>query len=589
MTWFRTRRNIGYNKAMNKVTTEIIGLIEQACRVAYADCATNSDVEDSISLPDQTFGDLASSVAMRIAAQLELSPRTVAEKLVESLPESSWVQEVTVAGAGFINIRLSASALGALATEMADWDSKSSLSTLGTGKTVAIDYSHPNIGKPMGVHHLLSTIIGDAIKRSMRAAGYKVIADNFIGDLGTQFGKLIWAVKQWGDEATIAADPITELQKLYVKFHIESDADVELDDAGRAEYLKLEQGDAENRKLWQQIVTWSRAEIQPIYDALGVEFDYMHGESFYEDKMEPILQRGIDEGVFSESQGALVCAASNQDEPPAILRKSDGATLYLTRDLARIAYWEQSWQPDIMIVVVDEAQSFAQRQLYDVAGQLHLTDATLMQVNFGRMRFSDGSMSTRKGNILLLKDLLKEAEDRARQLVDDKSHDLTSEERTQAAHILAISSIKYNILSQNRQSDIVFDWSSMLNFEGNSAPYLTYTLVRLRSLLAKATPHDSSLEQGRQYSWTEPVERELVLQLAQYQSTFERAIAEQKPNHIANYAFALAQRYNRLYNSLPVNQAEGGARVVRLQLSAAVEMILAHAFDCLGLGVPTKM
>jgi len=574
---------------MNKVTAEIIGLIEQSCRVAYPDYGKTGDVADSMSFPDQTFGDLASSIAMRIAAQLDLTPRTVAEKIVQTLPDSSFVHEVTIAGAGFINIRLSGSALSAMSAEMANLTPGTIVDAIGVGKTVAIDYSHPNIGKPMGVHHLLSTIIGDAIKRTMREAGYTVIADNFIGDLGTQFGKLIWAVKQWGDNAIIESDPIAELQKLYVKFHIESDGDVELDAAARAEYLKLEQGDAENRELWRKIVGWSKAEIQPIYDALGVEFDYMHGESFYEDRMEPILQRGIDEGVFTESQGALVCASINEDEPPAILRKSDGATLYLTRDLARIAYWEEVWQPDIMLVVVDEAQSFAQRQLYSVAQKLQLTDAQLSQVNFGRMRFADGSMSTRKGNILLLKDLLEEAETRARKLVDEKSHGLDPQERAQAAHILAISSIKYNILSQNRLSDIVFDWSSMLNFEGNSAPYLTYTLVRLRSLIAKAASNQDGGTDGQQHAWAEATERELVLHLTQYGDTFRRAINEQKPSHLANYAFSLAQKYNRLYNNLPVNQADGDTRVVRLQLSDSVERTLTHAFRCLGLVTPAKM
>ena len=242
-----------------------------------------------------------------------------------------------------------------------------------------------------------------------------------------------------------------------------------------------------------------------------------------------------------------------------------------------------------MLVVVDEAQIFAQRQLYGVAQKLHLTDAQLTQVNFGRMRFTDGSMSTRKGNILLLKDLLNEAENRARKLVDERSHGLDLDERAQAAHILAISSIKYNILSQNRLSDIVFDWSSMLNFEGNSAPYLTYTLVRLRSLLAKAA-HDQKSQTGDEDdAWAEAVERELVLQLEQYGDTFRRAINEQKPSHIANYAFSLAQKYNRLYNNLPINQANGDTRVVRLQLSASVERTLTHAFRCLGLVTPAKM
>lgn len=575
---------------MDKITADIIGLITHAHKAAYPHSDVLDGLDSSLSLPDQAFGDIASSIAMRIAATEQEIPREVAHKLVEHMPTGELVAEITIAGAGFINFRLAPAAMTTLLSELfSASQARELVRRSGKGKKVAMDYSHPNIGKPMGVHHLLSTIIGDSLKRTMREAGYEVIADNFIGDLGTQFGKLIWAVKQWGNTEAIEADPITELQKLYVKFHIEADSDVVLDEAARAEYLKLEQGDEENRALWHKIVAWSKAEIQPIYDELGVEFDYLHGESFYEDKMDPLLERGIRENVFVESQGALVCMSDNPDQPPAILRKGDGATLYLTRDLARVAYWEQAWQPDIMMVVVDAAQSFAQSQLYMVARKLHLSDAQLVQVNFGRMRFADGGMSTRKGNILLLKDLIAEAKTRALALVQDKSHDMSEDELRDTANKLAISSIKYNILSQNRTSDITFDWSTMLNFEGNSAPYLAYTLVRLRSLLAKGQGTNDSDANSRTYAWGEVVEREVVLQLAEYDTVFLRALKEHKPSHLTTYAFTLAQQYNNLYNRLPILQADEVTRALRLQLSSAVRATLEHCFDCLGLVTPDRM
>lgn len=575
---------------MDMITSEITELIAHAYKAAYPHGDPLQGLEDSIRLPDQAFGDVVSSIAMRIAAIQKASPVEVAHALVEHIWTGEVVADITVAGTGFINFRLTPTAMHRLLSGIVQAQQAGEfVSPTGKGKKVAMDYSHPNIGKPMGVHHLLSTIIGDSLKRTMREAGYEVVSDNFLGDLGTQFGKLIWAVKQWGDTEAIEADPITELQKLYVKFHIEADSDVDLDDAGRAEYLKLERGDEENRMLWHKIVDWSKAEIQPIYDELGVEFDYMHGESFYEDKMEPILERGIREGVFTESQGALVCISDDPDQPPAILRKSDGATLYLTRDLARVAYWEEAWQPDMMMVVVDAAQSFAQSQLYMVARKLHLTDAQLVQVNFGRMRFADGGMSTRKGNILLLKDLINEAKTRAFKLVNEKSHGLSEAEQRDAANKLAISSIKYNILSQNRTNDITFDWSTMLNFEGNSAPYLAYTLVRLRSLLAKAQGNEGGELKPGEYAWGEAVERELVLQLGEYSQEFLHALEERKPSHIASYAFTLAQRYNNLYNQLPILQADDAARDARLQLSTAVGATLTHCFGCLGMTAPEKM
>jgi arginyl-tRNA synthetase len=341
--------------------------------------------------------------------------------------------------------------------------------------------------------------------------------------------------------------------------------------------------------LWRKIVGWSKAEIQPIYDELGVSFDVMHGESFYEDAMEPLLEKGKSEGIFVESQGALVCVSDNDDEPPAILRKSDGATLYLTRDLARIDYWEKTWHPEVMMVVVDAAQNFAQKQLYGVARKLQLTKAELVQVNFGRMRFADGSMSTRKGNILLLSDLIAEAKTRALELVQAKSHNLSEQDQHETASILAINSIKYNILSQNRMSDITFDWSTMLNFDGNSAPYLAYTLVRVRSLLAKADFSDLDVSLDPPYGWDEHIERGIVLQLADYDNVFLRTLGEYKLSHLATYAFSLAQNYNNLYNQLPILQAEEAERTARLQLSTAVEATLKHCFECLGLTAPKRM
>lgn len=581
--------DIGYNLFMKTIRESIAEIVLAACKACYPNAPISStEIAESIEFPDKQFGDVSSSIALKLASLSSQQPREAAQLLADSIEVDDIVKQVAVAGPGYLNFSLAAGVFDQ-ATKHSQ-RSLVSLGDLGAGKRVVMDYSHPNIGKPMGVHHLLSTIIGDSIKRTMRQSGYDVIADNFIGDLGTQFGKLIWAVKQWGDTDQIEDNPIDELQKLYVKFHIAADNDTALDDAGRAEYLKLEKGDPENRELWRKIVAWSKAEIQPIYDALDITFDYMNGESFYEDKMDPILKEGKARGVLTESDGALVCMADKPEDPPAILKKSDGATLYITRDLARIDYWEKTWRPDTMIVVVDAAQQFAQRQLYEVARKLELTDADLVQVNFGRMRFADGSMSTRKGNILLLKELLDEAAQRALVLVEAKAGHLSEVERQQAAQILAISSIKYNILSQNRVSDIVFDWDTILNFEGNSAPYLLYTLVRIRSLLNKAEENGYfGTTDNTMYDWQDAQERSVALLIDQYSQHVERTVMEYRPNILANYAYSLCQKYNNIYNNTPILQAPEAERSARLALTRAVEQVLSHALGCLGLEAPNKM
>ena len=547
------------------------------------------DYTATISPTDLQFGHFASNIAMQLAKKEGKKPVDLAEEIVEMLRSDEALTSVETAGPGFINIRFADEYLQQqIANVLKDFDSYIIAESADwQGKKLVMDYSHPNIGKPMGVHHLLSTIIGDAIKRTYRRVGVEVVADNFIGDLGTQFGKLIHAVKSWGDLEKIDKDPIAELLKLYVQFHIEAENDVELDDAARAEYKKLEDGDPQNRALWQKIVGWSRAEIQPIYDELGVEFDVIHGESFYEKDLAGIIEKGKQLGVFTSSQGALVYQMKEPDLPPAIVQKKDGATLYLTRDLARIAYWEKTWQPDLMMVVVDNAQSFYFKQVFEVAEALQLTDATNLHVGFGRMRFADKSMSTRKGNILLLHELIAEAKKRSRKLVAEKSGSLTDNEQAVLADVLAVGALKYNILSQNRQSDIQFDWDKMLTFEGNSAPYLLYTVVRAGSIAERAKSTTTAAENASEG----PVdaERALMLLIDRLPKAVSEAVSENRPNAIANYLYTLAQHYNNFYNGTDILKAAAEDRSRRLRLNEAFIRTMQTGLDMLGLSVPDKM
>lgn len=553
------------------------------------------DVEiDQINLEktkDSGHGDFATNVAMMLARNAGKNPREVGEAVIQNLEEGLF-EKIEVAGPGFINVWLEQKFYTDEGREWLDDFDKYLKTSFGLSekKTMVIDYSHPNIAKPMGVHHLLSTIIGDSVKKTYQRYGWKVVADNFVGDMGTQFGKLIHAIKKWGDLDEIEKNPIPTLQKLYVQFHMEADKDVELDDEGRAEYRKFEEGDKESRALWKKIVKWSLKDIQQIYDRLDVHFDYMNGESFYEDKMAAILNEGRKKGIIVDGEkGAWIIKPDDAEDTPVLVRKSDGATLYSTRDLARIKYWEETWSPDLMVNVVDIAQSFYFQQLFFAQRKLELTSARNEHVAFGRMQFKDMQMSTRKGNILLLTDLLDEAERRALALAEEKGVDLNEAEKKELARIMGIGSVKYNILHQSRTTNIIFDWDRMLTFEGNSAPYLMYTVARAKSVLRKAglkakDCHKYDLILGPD------TERKLMVHMMTYPEAVRRAAEEFKPNLIANFLYELAQDFNSFYNGNSILQAESeGLKKSRLMLTALVTLVMEDGFKLLGLPVPEKM
>lgn len=540
---------------------------------------------------DPSHGDFATNIALVLGKLTGRNPLEVAESIIRKLV-GDYFEKVEVAGPGFINFWLTQKFYS---KEGHDWlkdpdDYLKGTYGLEEKKTMLIDYSHPNIAKPMGVHHLLSTIIGDSVKKIYQRYGWKVISDSFIGDMGTQFGKLMAAIKKWGNMEEIEKNPIPALQKLYVQFHIEAEKDVELDDEGRAEYLKFEKGDKESRELWKKIVKWSLMDMQQIYDRLDVHFDHMNGESFYEDKMAPILQEGREKGIIVDGEkGAWIIPSDNPEDPPLLVRKSDGATLYATRDLAQTKYWEKTWHPDLMVFVVDVAQSHYFRQLMAAERKLGLTSARSVHVAFGRMQFKDAKMSTRKGNILLLTDLLDEAERRALKLVEEKAADLDPDEKKQLARIMGIGSVKYNILNQSRTTNIVFDWDRMLTFEGNSAPYLMYTIARAKSVLRKA---EVSLKDCRKFdvSLGLEIERKLEVHLMTYPDAIRRAAEEFKPNHIANFLYELAQCFNSFYNGNPILQAETEVlKKSRLMMTALTVQAMEEGFQLLGLEVPEKM
>lgn len=543
--------------------------------------------------PTKTFqhGHFATNVALILAKSEGLNPREIAQKIADQLLDQPYIEKVEVAGPGFINLFIEQKFYSNFCKSLAQNfdDFISSEACLVRGQKVVIEYSSPNVAKPLGVHHLLSTVIGDSLSKLLKRTGAEVISENYPGDIGTQFGKLIYAIKTKGDFKKIEKDPIEELLKLYVDFHEEAEKNPELDQLARDEYRKYEEGDSENRALHKKIVNWSLEAIQPLYERLKVQYDGVHAESFFEDKMQSVVQKGIDLGVFEEGkEGSLIMRTDNKNEPPAVVKKSDGTTLYLTRDLAQIEFFEKHYQPSQMIWVVDVAQSLHFKHRFEASQKLGLTHADLIHVSFGRMQFKDGQMSTRKGNIVRLSKVLDEAEKRSLELIRQKGVDLSEEEQFDLAKIMGVGSVKYNILHQNRIQNMTFEWNKILTFEGNSAPYLMYTVARAKSVIRKSGLSISDLS-ASELMITTNEEQKLILNLMQYTETLKRAKEEFKPNHIANYLYHLAQDFNSFYNSSPVLKAEEGLKKSRLLLISATVQVMIDGFYLLGIGVPEKM
>lgn len=564
----------------------LLWIIKEAVRALYPAASAEVRIEQP---KDPTHGQYASTIALSLAKELGTPPQQIANAIIKKVKKHPAVTEMTVAGPGFINIRLSPQWLAAEISKKARLRGYRTL-RLGHKQPVIVEYSQPNVAKPLGVHHLLSTIVGDTLYHIYKMLGYKAIGINHIGDWGTQFGKLLYAYKQWGDKKVIDKDPLNELLKLYVRFHDEAKSRPEMEDYGREEFKKLEFGDQENRKLWQWFTEVSMEEVGKLYKRLNIRFDYILGESFYEDKMEAVLAEGINRHIFipGETQGSLVVKFPGDKLPNYLIRKSDGATLYATRDLATIKYRINTWHPRRIIYVVDVAQSLYFQQLFATADMLKWTDTELVHVSFGRMSFKDGKMSTREGKVILMDQVLDEAVTRATAVVKEKSPELSPEEQKEIAEAMGIGGIKWIILSQNRTTNIAFDWDKMLALDGNSAPYMQYTYARAASILRKAGSKRQTLAKGAAFS--EPEETTLAALLVKFPEILQDAAEEYKPNLLTNYLFTVAQQFNTFYHKLPVLQGDDAqVRSLRLKLVKATATTIRAGLELCGIAVVERM
>jgi arginyl-tRNA synthetase len=545
---------------------------------------------------DARFGDYQANMAMPLGKRLGRPPRDVAAEIVGRLDVSGLCEKPEVAGPGFINLRVRNDwLLGRLVAAVGD--PRLGIAPVSRPRTFVVDFSAPNVAKPMHVGHIRSTVIGDALCRVLRFLGHRVASDNHIGDWGTQFGMILYGYKHFLDADAYRHKPVEELARLYRHVRPLADQQPEVRAAVGAETAKLHAGDAENRRLWQEFLPYCEDEINRMYRRLGVEFDHMLGESFYEDRLAPLVDDLVRRGVARESDGA-VCIFLDGIETPMIVRKKDGAFLYGTTDLATIRYRMDTWRPDAILYVVDHRQSLHFQQLFAAAKLLGYGDVELRHVSFGTVLGNDNRpFKTREGDTVGLEGLLDEAVRRAMEIVstnDDAKPDgpeLDADCRRQIAETVGIAALKYADLSQNRTSDYVFSYDKMLAMTGNTATYMQYAYARARSICAKSNVDADALRAGGATILLDaPAERALAVELMRFSEALDLTAADYRPNQLTSYLFDLANCYSTFFEQCHVLRAESEDLCrSRLLLCDLTARTIRKGLELLGIAVVEKM
>ena len=534
---------------------------------------------------DPRHGDYQTNAAMVLGKKLRQNPRNLAGLIAANLSMNDIGPPPEVAGPGFINFRLSSEFLALRLHELA-LDPRLGVNRTVKPKTVVIDFSSPNIAKPMHVGHIRSTILGDALAKVTRFLGHNVITDNHIGDWGTQFGKVIYGWKHLLISKNLNSDPVTELVRIYREADLASKKDSGVLDQCRQELVKLQQGDEENRRIWQRCVELSTEEFSMVYDLLGVRFDYQLGESFYNPELPRVVQELRESGLAEVSDGAVVVWDRTLSEDPFIIQKSDGGYGYATTDIATLEFRVNHWRAEGIWYIVGAPQQLHFQQLFSLAGRLGY-EIDLQHIAFGSILGEDRKlMRTRSGESVPLRALLNEAVNRAAAIVAEKNPDLSEEDRLAIGKIVGIGAVKYAELSQHRMTDYVFSWDKMLSLQGNTAPYLQNAYVRCRSIFRKLSvpfPAASSL------TLREKPELNLAKKILQFPDLVPAILDGFKPNILANYLYELAAEFHGFYESCPVLSAEPLVRETRLMLCDVFSRLLRAGLDLLGIQVPEKM
>ena len=528
------------------------------------------------------LGDIAFP-AFSLAKVERKAPQAIAADIAEKIDQSAF--EKVVATGPYVNFfldksKISDQVIKSVIEAGADYGQQDE----GHGQNITIDLSSPNIAKPFSVGHLRSTVIGDALSNIFRKMGYNTIKINHLGDWGKQFGLLMVAYKKWGSKEAVEANPIDELLKLYVRINAEIENDPELDDEGRLWFKKLEDGDPEATELWQWFRDESLVEFNRIYKLLGVEFDSLNGEAFYNDKMDEGVQILEDKGLLKESKGANIVELDDVNLPPAMIKKSDGATLYITRDIATAIYRARTYNFVKNIYAVGQEQSNHFRQLKAVLKKMGFDwSDDMVHVDFGLVTKNRQKLSTRKGNIILLEPTLQEAISRAKAQIEEKNPELENKE--EVAHAVGVGAVKFYDLKTDRRNGYDFDLEAMVSFEGETGPYVQYAYARIQSILRKAnfTPSTDAT-----YSLSDPESWEIIKLLQDFSRVVKRAAENYDPSLIAKYAINLAQAFNKYYAHTRILD-ESPERESRLALSYSTAVVLKEALRLLGVDAPEKM
>jgi len=584
--------------------------IESALQAAVRAVLPEADVSAVLvrPCPDPKFGDYQSNALMSLAKARKMNPRQLATSVLAKLDVSADCEKVEIAGAGFLNFRLKSAVLTGVLGAAARGEHLF-FSKAARPRAVVIDFSSPNVAKPMHVGHIRSTGIGDALQRALRLLGHQVKSDNHIGDWGTQFGKLLLGWKQILNRAALERDAIAELERLYKAINAECDAHPARLEEAKAELVKLQAGDAENTAIWKEMIALSQKQFDTIYGRLGVKFDVTLGESFYNPQLAGVVGDLLRRGIARESEGAVGVFSDGSVPPkedvflvnrdgewvadPALVRKSDGGFNYMTTDLATMDYRLKTWSPDEIVYVVDDRQSGHFKKLFLTFARWQPEAAKkvkLVHVGFGKIMGDDGKpFKTRSGDTVKLGDLLDEAEERAFKIVSEKSAELPEAQRREIARVVGLGAVKYADLLPNRQSDYVFSWDKMLALQGNTAPYLQYAYARIRSMFRK--PEAAGFKPGNAELKPEaPEEVALAKHLLNFGLTLEAVSDELRPNYLCNYLFELASKFTTFYENCPVlKTGHEATRDSRLALCDLTARVLKQGLETLGIETVEQM
>jgi arginyl-tRNA synthetase len=591
-------------------------LIEQRLQAAVK--AVLPDAETASLLvrpcPDPRFGDYQSNALMSVAKARKMNPRQLAADVLKHLDVADVCEPVEIAGAGFLNFRLKPAAL-ARELEAALRGEHLFFDKAGQPRTVVVDFSSPNVAKPMHVGHIRSTILGDSLARVLRLLGHRVVTDNHIGDWGTQFGMLLVAWKTLLNPEALRADPLVEMERIYKAVSGRCDPEKPGFDAptlerARAELVKLQSGDPENRAIWEEMIRLSQAQFEAIYGRLGVKFDHTLGESFYNPRLKEVVDELSQRGLAVESRGAKVILSDGSLPPkedpfliqkdgewvanPFIVQKQDGGFNYASTDLATVAYRLETWHADEIIYVTDGRQQLHFRQLFATFRRWHPEVRTrLAHVWFGSILGEDGKpFKTRSGETVRLSELLDEAEERAFKVVSDKRPELPEPARREIARVVGLGAVKYADLLPNRQSDYVFSWDKMLAFNGNTAPYLLYALTRIRGIFRKGA-QEGTWSGGAAavpaLQLAAPEEIALAKRLLNFGLVLEAVAEEYRPNFLCNYLYEVAGLFTGFFENCPVLKSEGDVRASRLALCELTARVMEKGLEVLGIETPDQM